>query len=146
MPKHKVRPAKDSHEEMAYGIPSELDFSKLTRVIGRGIHAAEYQGEKPLKVAYVVVDENAISYSLADGRKVSAPLAWYPRLQHSTPSERNDWRLIMDGRAVAWRALDVAISAKALLEGTKAGEAPASFRKWLAGRVQVKHHRPRAVA
>lgn len=146
MPKPKVRHVKFSAEEMAYDLPDELDFSKLTPVIGSGILADECEGGKPLKVAYVVVDEALVTYSLVDGRKVSAPLGWYPRLRHATPGERNDWRLIMGGRAVTWRSLGLAISAKALLEGTKAHEPPASLRKWMAERAKARRHQPKAVA
>jgi len=134
MAKSKVHHVKFTPEEMAYEIPDELDFSKLTPVIGRGIFAGEMRGQKPLKVKYVVVDDQNLSVSLEDGRKVTAPLAWYPRLRHATPAERNTWRLILDGRAISWRELSVAISANALLEGTKANESAASLRKWLAGR------------
>lgn len=144
MPKHKVRHVKFSPEEMAYEIPEELDFSKLTPIIGRGIHAAEYQGEPPLKVAYVVVDQTTVTYMLQDGRAVSAPLNWYPRLQHATPPERNDWSLILGGRAVIWRSLGIAIAAKAIFEGTKANEKPAMFRKWLANRAKVQQAQRKA--
>lgn len=121
-------------EEMAYEPPAETDFSKLVPVIGRGIHAAEMRGAKPLKATYALVDDSSVSFSLDDGRKVSAPLDWYPRLKHATPAERNDWRLIMGGRAVLWESLWIAVSVKALLEGVKADESAASLRKWLDGR------------
>jgi hypothetical protein len=134
MAKPKVRHVKFTPEEMAYELPAELDFSKLTPVIGRGIFAGEMRGGRPLEVKYVVVDDQSLSVSLEDGRKITVPLAWYPRLKHATPAERNTWRLILDGRAISWRNLSVAISANALLEGTKAHESAASLRKWIAGR------------
>jgi ABC-type branched-subunit amino acid transport system substrate-binding protein len=112
-------------------LPAELDFSKLTPVIGRGIFAAEARGAAPMKARYAVVDEESIAVSLEDGRRVIAPIAWYPRLKHATPAERNNWRLLMGGRAVGWRSLGLAIAVKALLEGTKASESAASLRKWL---------------
>jgi hypothetical protein len=134
MAKPKVRRVKFTPEEMAYELPDKLDFSKLTPVIGRGIFAGEMRGQRPLEVKYVVVDDQNLSVSLEDGRKVTAPLDWYPRLKYATPAERNTWRLILDGRAISWRGLSIAISAKALLEGTKAHESAASLKKWLAGR------------
>ena len=135
-----------SAKEMADDLPHSLDFSKLkfagrgkdailrkrqVRVIGRGIFAEEYTGETRLRAAYASVDNERVTLTLDDQRKVSAPIEWYPRLQHATPVERNDWQLIMGGRAVFWRSLDIAISAKAMLQGEKAAESPAALRKWL---------------
>lgn len=136
MPKHKVKLVKFSPEEMAYESPE--DTSHLTPVIGRGIYSAEYRGQPPLLVKYVVVDESSLGISLQDGRKVSAPLEWYPRLKHATPAERNDWRLILGGRAVDWHSLGLAIAAKAILEGTRASESPAALKKWLDSRKHSK--------
>ena len=42
----------------------------------------------------VTVTEDTLSVDLSDGRTISVPLAWFPRLMHSTPEERNNWRLI----------------------------------------------------
>ena len=121
-------------------MPNRSD-NKLVPIVGRGIYAAECRGEPALKVTYVVVDENAVTYSLADGRTVSAPLKWYPRLQYATPRERNDWRVILGGRAVSWRPLRLAIAAKALLEGTRASESPLALKKWLSERNRVPHRK-----
>lgn len=134
MAKAKVNNVKFRAAQLADDLPDEVDFSRLAPVVGRGIHADEAAGDPPLLVAYVVVDNTSVTYSLADGRTVSAPLNWYPRLLHATPRERNDWRLVMGGRAVFWRPLDLAVSGKALLEGTKANETSASLRKWLGSR------------
>ena len=144
MPANKVRHVEPSPKELAEDPLDHLDLSKLAPVVGRGIFADEARGERPLKVAYVVVDEMSVTYSLEDGRKVSAPLAWYPRLQHATPAERNDWRLILGGRAASWRSLKMAVSAKALLEGAKANESPASLRKWLTERSKTRRQQKKA--
>lgn len=125
-------------EEMADDGPTPAELAKWTPVIGRGLHAAEMRGEPPLLVKYVVVDESSVGISLKDGRKVFAPLEWYPRLKHATPAERNDWRIIMEGRVVSWHSLGLAISAKAILEGTKASESPAALKKWLDSRKNSK--------
>jgi Protein of unknown function (DUF2442) len=103
----------------------------MVRVIGRGIFSKEYRGGKPLKAVYALVDEERVTVTLDDQRKVSAPIEWYPRLQHASPAERNDWRLIMGGRAVSWPSLGIAISVSAMLQGEKAVESPAELRKWL---------------
>ena len=112
----------------------QVDFSRLTRVAGRGIHAAEARVAAPIKATYAVVDDRHLTVSLADGRTVAAPLSWYPRLEHATPMERNDWKIIMGGRAFSWRRLGTAISVKALLAGEKSDEPAASLRKWMAQR------------
>jgi hypothetical protein len=52
---------------------------------------------------------------LADGRSISAPLAWYPRLDHGTAAERANWRLIGRGEGVHWPDLDEDISVDNLL-------------------------------
>jgi hypothetical protein len=124
---------KFTQEEMAYDVPAELDPSSWVPVIGQP-HASELRGGKPLKATYAVVDDDAVRFSLEDGRRVSAPLDWYPRLKHGTSAERNDWRLIGSGRAVLWERLGLAIAVNALLDGTKANESPAELKKWLDGR------------
>jgi hypothetical protein len=134
MPKPKVKHVKFTAAEMAYDLPEELDFSKLIPIVGRGIHAAEGRGERPLKATYAVVDDAQVSFTLDDGRKVSAPLVWYPRLVHATPGERNDWRLLSGGRIVLWQSLGIGIAVKAIFEGEKANESPASLKKWLLAR------------
>jgi hypothetical protein len=54
----------------------------------------------------VEVSDDTLAVDLADGRTVAAPLAWYPRLSHATPAERNSWRLIAGGRGIHWPAID----------------------------------------
>jgi hypothetical protein len=103
----------------------------MVRVIGRGMFSEEYRGGKPLKAVYALVDDERVTVTLDDQRKVSAPIEWYPRLQHATPAERNDWRLIMGGRAVRWPSLGIVIAVSAILKGEKADESPAELRKWL---------------
>lgn len=112
------------------------DLTKMVRVVGRGMYFEESRGEKPWQVVYALVDDERVTFTLDDRRKLSTPIEWYPRLQHATPAERNDWQLIMDGRAVLWRSLGIAISVKAMLAGEKASEKPAELRKWLKDRAK----------
>src|SRR3990172_13203804 len=63
----------------------------------------------------VSVSEDAVSVELSDGRSVSVPLAWFPRLLHGTRAERDDWRLIGKGEGIHWEALDEDISTESLL-------------------------------
>ena len=85
-------------------------------------------------VAGVTVTEDAVVVDVNDGRTVTAPLAWYPRLSHGTPRERRNWRLIGGGEGIHWPDLDEDISVEGLLAGRPSAESQASFRKWLAGR------------
>ena len=82
----------------------------------------------------VTVSEEALAVELDDGRAVSVPLAWYPRLLHGTPAERAHWRLIGRGEGIHWPALDEDISVEGLLAGRPSGESQRSFARWLAGR------------
>ena len=84
----------------------------------------------------VTVTEDALVVDLADGRSVSVPLAWYPRLLYGTPAERQQWQLIGQGEGVHWPTLDEDISVSGLLAGHRSGESQRSFAAWLASRPQ----------
>ena len=71
---------------------------------------------------------------LADGRTISVPLAWFPRLLHGRPEERQNWRLIGDGQGIHWPDLDEDISLENLLLGRPSGESQSSLKRWLEGR------------
>jgi hypothetical protein len=98
--------------------------------------------EAPVAVEHVAVTSEELSLRLADGRSVSAPLAWYPRLYHATAAERRHWRLIGDGEGVHWPALDEDISVENILAGKRSGESQLSFKRWLNGRVPQRKHKP----
>jgi hypothetical protein len=85
-------------------------------------------------VENVAVSEDTLRVDLSDGRSVSVPLAWYPRLSHGSPAERKRWRLIGRGVGIHWEELDEDISVEGLLAGKPSGESQASFSKWLAKR------------
>jgi len=82
----------------------------------------------------VQVTEDALIVDLSDGRTVSVPLAWFPRLLHGKPEERNKWRLIGDGEGIHWPDLDEDISVENLILGKPSGESQKSFKKWLEAR------------
>jgi hypothetical protein len=86
----------------------------------------------------VQVTDEALIVDLSDGRTVSVPLAWFPRLLHGTPEERNKWRLIGDGEGIHWPALDEDIRVENLILGKPSGESQKSFKKWLEARAQPK--------
>lgn len=79
----------------------------------------------------VKVTKDTLTVDLSDGRTMSVPLAWYPRLLHATAEERNNWRLIAKGHGIHWEGIDEDISVEGLLTGKPSGEKQASFKKWL---------------
>lgn len=79
----------------------------------------------------VVLTDDTIAVDLTDGRTISAPITWYPRLAHGTPEERSRWRLIGGGAGIHWPDLDEDISVAGLLAGRRSGESQASLRRWL---------------
>jgi hypothetical protein len=83
------------------------------------------------RVQRVVVTEDSVAVDLSDGRTISAPLAWYPRLLHGTPEERENWRLIGSGEGIHWPDLDEDLSVDSLILGRPSGESPATFKRWL---------------
>jgi len=78
--------------------------------------------------------EDSMTVRLDDGRAMSVPLAWYPRLLHGTHQEREDFELIGDGEGIHWPRLDEDISVAGLLAGRCSAETDASLAKWLESR------------
>ena len=91
--------------------------------------------EVPNAIGVEVTDEG-LTVELNDGRAITVPVAWYPRLLQATSGERGRWRLIGKGQGIHWDELDEDISVEDLLAGRHSGESQASFKRWLAGRVQ----------
>jgi hypothetical protein len=79
----------------------------------------------------VSIADGALIVDLVDGRTLSVPVAWYPRLSHGTTAERNHWRLIGTGEGIHWPDLDEDVSVEGLLAGRRSGESQASLRRWL---------------
>lgn len=82
-------------------------------------------------VVRVNVADDLLRVHLADGRIISVPLQWYPRLSHATPKERRNYEIGGRGRGIHWPELDEDISVQNLLEGRKSGESEASLRRWI---------------
>jgi Protein of unknown function (DUF2442) len=82
----------------------------------------------------VSLTDDTLSVDLSDGRSISVPIAWFPRLMHSSEQERNNWRLIGKGQGIHWEDIDEDISIEGLLAGRPSGESQESFKKWLAKR------------
>ena len=79
----------------------------------------------------VVVTDDALTVDLSYGRTISVPLAWYPRLLHSPPNERNNWRFIGGNDGIHWPDIDEDISIKNIILGQPYGEIKNSFQRWL---------------
>ena len=84
----------------------------------------------------VQVTDDTLIVDLSDGRTVSVPLAWFPRLLYGKPEERDKWRLIGDGEGIHWPDLDEDISVENLILGKPSGESQKSFKRWLEARVK----------
>jgi hypothetical protein len=82
----------------------------------------------------VRVADDALTVMLLDGRTVTVPLSWYPRLANGSPAERLNWQLLGGGHGIHWPELDEDISVEALLAGRPSGESQSSLQKWLTSR------------
>ena len=82
----------------------------------------------------VEVSDDALIVDLADGRTISVPLVWFPRLAYGTPGERANWRLVGKGVGIHWPGVDEDISVESLLAGRRSGETQDSLRRWIEGR------------
>jgi hypothetical protein len=83
------------------------------------------------RAQHVKVTADTLTVDLTDGRTISVPLAWFPRLLHGSVSERNNWRLIAHGEGIHWIDLDEDISVEGLLIGQQSRESHSSLEKWL---------------
>ncbi len=82
----------------------------------------------------VKVTDDELIVSLVDGRRISVPLAWYPRLLHGTADERNHYELIGRGTGIHWPELDEDLSVAGILRGNPSFESEQSLRQWLISR------------
>ena len=82
------------------------------------------------------VTDDALVVDLVDGRTVTVPLPWYPRLLHGSPEERAKWRLVGRGEGIHWPELDEDVSVAALLGGRGSAETAESLRRWLESRTE----------
>ena len=85
-------------------------------------------------IADVAIDDDSVVVSLSDGRTISVPISWYPRLSHASKGERSNWRLIGAGSGIHWPDIDEDVSVSNLLAGQRSGESDTSLKKWLTSR------------
>ncbi len=87
--------------------------------------------EMPPKAISVNITDDTLSVDLEDGRTISVPIGWYPRLAYGTPEERANFELSGAGRGIHWPDLDEDIGVEGLLLGKKSAESAGSFERWL---------------
>jgi hypothetical protein len=89
--------------------------------------------EEP-RAQQVTVNEESLVIDFVDGRTLIVPIAWFPRLWHATPAERNHFEIFGDGAFIHWPDLDEDLHVPGLLSGHRSGETPQSLKKWLEAR------------
>jgi hypothetical protein len=75
------------------------------------------------RVLGVEFSDDALSVSLRDGRIITVPLVWYPRLLNATPTQRQNWKIAGGGYGLRWPELDEDLSTEGLLRGAPAPKA-----------------------
>ena len=101
------------------GMPSAVAPLALPRIVG------------------VAVTDDTLSVDLEDGRTISVPICWYPRLAHGLPAERANIQISGAGYGLHWPDLDEDIGIEGLLLGKKSAESPSSLERWLQKRKQT---------
>ena len=84
----------------------------------------------------VSVTDDTLTVDLVDGRTISVPLVWYPRLHHATAAERARWVLTPFGEGIHWPDLDEDLSCQHLVEGRGSNESGSSLQRWLDSRLK----------
>lgn len=85
----------------------------------------------PAVAQSVFVTADTLGVELIDGRTISVPLEWYPRLAIATAAERQNWVPIGRGEGIHWPDVDEDISVANLLAGSRSGESQRSYQRWL---------------
>ncbi len=89
---------------------------------------------QPTLAEHISINEESLTIDFVDGRTVSVPLEWYPRLLYGTPQERSNWRLIGQGEGIHWHDLDEDISIENVWSGKPSGESQRSLKRWIEAR------------
>lgn len=108
----------------------------------RGTNTLVAESSVPLALT-VSVSDDTLSVSLSDGRTISVPLAWYPRLFHSNHRQRRNFRLVGRGQGIHWPDIEEDISVSGLIIGNPSRESRESFEAWLAKRRPIKKRKSR---
>ena len=89
------------------------------------------------RIMNVSIDDEQLTLSLEDGRVVSVPLSWYPRLCYGSPQERQHFQISGAGFGIHWPDLDEDIGVEGILLGKKSMESQASFQQWIEKRKKI---------
>jgi hypothetical protein len=114
-------------------IPLQL-VSQLEQV---GLPPAEVEVlvlRQPPQIDHLHVTDDTLNVYLKDGRLLSCPLSWFPRLLHGSPAERNHYELKGEDNVIHWPDLDEDIDLMGLLAGSRSAEGEGSLRRWLLAR------------
>jgi len=106
-----------------HGIPSAVVTLALPRIVN------------------VTATDDTLSMDLEDGRTISVPIGWYPRLAHGAPAEHAKSQISGAGYGVHWPDLDEDIGIEGLLLGKKSAESPSSLERWLQKRKKPNTNR-----
>jgi hypothetical protein len=82
----------------------------------------------------VEVNDDSIIVNLSNGRTISTPIEWFPRLMQASKEEREKWEIIGSGEGIRWDCLDEDLSVDALMRGVPSQESQKSLRRWLDAR------------
>jgi hypothetical protein len=86
------------------------------------------------RIVNVTVTDDTLMVDLEDGRTISVPVSWYPRLAYGSPEERANFQISGAGYGIHWPDLDEDVGVEGLLLGKKSSESPSSFERWLQAR------------
>lgn len=90
-----------------------------------------------LRILDVTITDDTLSVTLEDGRTISMPIGWYPRLAYGSPAERENFQISGAGYGIHWPDLDEDIGVEGFLLGKKSEESPASLERWFERRKQA---------
>ncbi len=97
------------------------------------MHSSDAENQEA-RAKQVFVSDDSLTVDLLDGRTITVPLVWYPRLWYGTPEERNHFEVFGSGTYIHWPELDEDLTVAGLLSGRRSGESPESLKRWLDGR------------
>jgi hypothetical protein len=89
------------------------------------------------KIIDVQVTEDTLRVDIEDGRTISVPLSWYPRLVYATSEERQNFRIAGAGYGIYWPDIDEDIGIEGLLLGKRSTESSESFTRWMKSRQEA---------
>ena len=93
-------------------------------------HAPDTTARDTARIVEAEVNEDEITVHLEDGRSVTTPLEWYPRLAFATSEERQNYEITGRGRGLHWPMLDEDLSVRGMLSGMPSAEGPESLKGW----------------